>query len=124
MTWAIDPDLVETIADMGDENGYRVATPDDGTLPGGGGRAWPGPGWNGSDRHGRRGRLPLPYADPDLVALTHNGLQADLGTARTDGAVTVLAALLPSASLVERRRLADRRLPRPGHPRRARPGRA
>ena len=77
VTWAIDPDLVETIADMGDDNGYQVVTPDNGTVPGGGGdlaRAW-----LERLRIATAGEdvLPLPYADPDLVALTHNGLQGD-----------------------------------------------
>ena len=30
----LDPDLVETVADMADGNSYRVATPDGGTVPG------------------------------------------------------------------------------------------
>ena len=100
VTWAIDPDLVETIADMGDENGYQVATPDNGTVPGEGGEL--ARSWLERLRIATSGEdvLPLPYADPDLVALTHNGLQSELGTARIDGA-TVLAELLPAASLVE-----------------------
>ena len=85
---------------MGDDNGYRVATTNNRTVPGEGGdlaRAW-----LERLRIATAGEdvLPLPYADPDLVALTHNGLQGDLGSARTDG-VAVLAELLPSASLVE-----------------------
>ena len=27
LTWVLDPDLVETVADMADGNSYRVATP-------------------------------------------------------------------------------------------------
>ena len=34
MTWAIDPDLLETVADMGDGNGYQVARPTAATVAG------------------------------------------------------------------------------------------
>jgi hypothetical protein len=100
LTWAIDPDLVDTVADMADENGYLVATPNNETVPGGGGQL--ARDWLERLRIVTAGEdvLPLPYGDPDLVALVHNGLQGDLGTARTEGAA-VLAGLLPSASLVE-----------------------
>ena len=36
ITWVIDPDLLETVADMADQDGYRVRDPADPsrTLPG------------------------------------------------------------------------------------------
>ena len=121
VTWAIDPDLVEAVADMADDNGYLVATPDGGTVPGGGGR-WPSD-WLERLRIATAGAdvLALPYADPDLVALVHNGLQGDVATARTVGARGPGRAA-PVGQPGRGHRLADQRLPRPGHPRRPRPG--
>ncbi len=100
VTWAIDPDLVETVADMADENGYLVATRGDGSVPGGGGAL--AQQWLDRLRTATAGAdvLALPYADPDMAALVHNGQPRHVAQARTIGA-EALTALLPSASVID-----------------------
>jgi Family of unknown function (DUF6049) len=100
VTWAIDPDLVATVADMADGNGYRVVSPDGGTVPGGGGGL--AQRWLGELRDATAGRdvLALPYADPDLAALVHHGREADIARALDVGA-GVFAQQLPAASIVD-----------------------
>jgi hypothetical protein len=99
VTWAIDPDLVETVADMADSNSYRVATPDGRTVPGTGDVL--AKRWLTELRAATAGRdvLALPYADPDLTALVHHGRGAEIPRARVAGA-DVLARLLPAADVV------------------------
>jgi hypothetical protein len=99
LTWVLDPDLVETVADMADGNSYRVAAPDGGTVPGTGDvRA---KRWLTELRAATAGRdvLALPYADPDLAALVRHGDESEIPRARVTG-VDVLADLLPSADVV------------------------
>jgi hypothetical protein len=100
VTWAIDPDLVDTVADMADENGYLVATSGDTSVPGGGGAL--AQQWLDRLRTATAGAdvLALPYADPDVAALVHNGQPRHAAEARQIGAET-LAALLPSASVTD-----------------------
>ena len=99
VTWAIDPDLIETVADMADENGYLVATRGDGSVPGGGGAL--AQQWLDRLRAATAGAdvLALPYADPDVAALVHNGQPQHLAQSRSIGA-EALSALLPSASVI------------------------
>ena len=123
VTWAIDPDLVETVADMADENGYLVATRGDGSVPGGGGAL--AQQWLDRLRAATAGAdvLALPYADPDLAALVHDGRPRRRRPARRHNR---RRGADRAAALGERRRrhrLAGRRLPRPGHPRRPAAGR-
>ncbi len=98
VTWAIDPDLVETVQDMAD--GYRVVA-DGGrsTVPGGGSGL--ARSWLEALQAATAGAqvLPLPYADPDVVAIVRHGAPAEVARARTVGADT-LTRLLPAASLV------------------------
>ncbi len=97
VTWAIDPELVATVEDMAD--GYRVVA-DGGrsTVPGGG--AALAQRWLEELRAFTAGAqvLPLPYADPDLVALVRHGALGDVTRARTTG-TELLTAALPGADL-------------------------
>jgi len=82
---AIDPALVQTAALMGDPAGYQVIGPDGGPVPGTGGAA--ASRWLDQLASVARGGcvIALPYADADLVALTHGGM-TDLATRTiTDG---------------------------------------
>jgi len=79
LTWVLDPDLVETVAVMAD--GYRVAAPDGGTVPGTGDVL--AKRWLTELRAATAGRdvLGLPYADPDVTALVHHGDASDIARA-------------------------------------------
>ena len=97
ITWVVDPALLDAAADMA--NGYRVRAPDGSTVAGGGsGLAGL---WLDRLRTVTAGRpvLPLPFGDPDLVALDRHGLGGDLVRA-SETADTVLADVLPLASPV------------------------
>ena len=98
VTWALDPALVESVADMAD--GYRIRTPRGGTVAGGGtGLAQR---WLADLRSATDGAdvLVLPYADVDVAALVRQGMPTDVARARSAGAA-VLAQLLPAASTVD-----------------------
>ncbi|MDQ1600951.1 MAG: hypothetical protein QOD68_2425 [Actinomycetota bacterium] len=99
LTWVLDPDLVETVADMADGNSYRVAAPDGGTVPGTGDVL--AKRWLTELRAATAGRdvLALPYADPDLTALVRHGNESEIPRARVTGS-DVLADLLPAADVV------------------------
>jgi hypothetical protein len=82
VTWAVDPDLIETTADMAD--GYQVRS---------GAELRPGTGqqaareWLDNLRDALRisDAVTLGYADPDATALQHNGLDKDLIAATSLG---------------------------------------
>jgi hypothetical protein len=99
LTWVLDPDLVETVADMADGNSYRVSSPAGGTVPGTGDVL--AKRWLTELRAATAGRdvLALPYADPDLTALVRHGNESEIPRARVTG-VDVLAGLLPAADVV------------------------
>lgn len=70
VTWVIDPDLLASVDAMTEE--YQVAT-DDGTVAGGGqeeARAWLG---DLKDAVADAEVVALPFADPDLASLAHQG---------------------------------------------------
>ncbi len=74
VTWVIDPDLLETVADMADQDGYRVRDPADPsrTLPGGGAdvaATWLAQATTVLGAGPASSVLTTPYADPDVVAL-------------------------------------------------------
>lgn len=96
VTWAVDPDLVETVADMAD--GYPVVAANGGTVAGGGQVL--AQRWLAALRAATAGApvLALPYADPDLVAVVHGGGPSDLALSTTVGSQS-LSALLPQATL-------------------------
>ena len=97
ITWVVDPALLDAAADMAD--GYRVRAPDGSVVPGGGsGLAGL---WLDRLRTVTAGRpvLPLPFGDPDLVALDRHGLRGDLVRSTETGG-TVLAEVLPLAGPV------------------------
>lgn len=98
VTWAIDPELVETVQDMADNDGYQVDADDGSTVPGG--AAGLARSWLEQLQAATAGAqvLPLPYADPDAVALVRHGALGELARSRTVGQ-DVLAALLPAANL-------------------------
>ena len=100
VTWAIDPELVESVEAMADRNGYRVASPSGGTVPGGGGGL--AQQWLAQLQSVTAGAavVALPYADPDLTALVRHGLAGDVARTRSAGAA-VLARFLPAASTVD-----------------------
>lgn len=85
VTWAVDPDLVHTAEAM--TRPYTVLRGGDRTRPGTG--TAEATAWLASLRDAsRRGEvLALPYADPDVVALTRpaSGLAGDVATAQTYG---------------------------------------
>ena len=98
VTWAMDPDLIESVADMAD--GYRVQTPDGRTVPGGG--AGLAQRWLADLRSATEGAdaLALPYGDVDVAALVRQDMPSDVDHARTAGAAA-LAAVLPSVSTID-----------------------
>lgn len=95
LTWAIDPELVETVADMAD--GYEVLGPA-GPVPGTG--APLAGAWLEGLAAATSGRpvLALPFGDPDLTALTRAGLGPDVARSIERGR-QVLGARLSSAQL-------------------------
>ena len=99
LTWVLDPDLVETVADMADGNSYRVAAPDGGTVRGTGDVL--AKRWLTELRAATASRevLALPYADPDLTALVRHGRESEIPRARLTG-TDVIARLLPAADVV------------------------
>ena len=99
LTWVTDPALLQGAADLAD--GYRVASGGK-TQRGHGGdsaEAWlrtAGPLLRTARAEGRL--LTLPYADPDIEALTRAGLGSDVGIAVRRGAEQVSATLdVPAA---------------------------
>ncbi|MDQ1625157.1 MAG: hypothetical protein QOJ49_655 [Actinomycetota bacterium] len=88
LTWVVDPALLDSAKDMG--NGYQVRTA---AGPNGSAGTADGTGagtaneWLDLLRSASAGAgvLALPYGDPDVVALQHNDLTADLVTARAKG---------------------------------------
>ncbi|MGH3937246.1 MAG: DUF6049 family protein [Pseudonocardiaceae bacterium] len=117
---AIDPLLLETVEAM--SHGYRVARPDrtshrpDEISEGTG--AEDARSWLARLRSAVQGRcvMPLPYADPDLVALSRAGL-TDLEALATSTGIRLVRTLLevqpltgvtwPSGGVLDERTLAD-----------------
>lgn len=102
LTWAADPALLQGAADLAD--GYRYlnggkSKAGDGTAAA---EAWvqaAGPVLRSARAEGRL--LTLPYADPDIEALTRVGLGSDVGIAVRRGAEQVSASLdVPAADAV------------------------
>jgi Family of unknown function (DUF6049) len=83
VTWVLDPDLLQTVADMAD--GYEVGHVT-AHKPGRG--AGVAAQWLQSLRTATAGDvvLALPYADPDVLALQHNGRGADIPVAIREAA--------------------------------------
>lgn len=79
VTWAVDADLVETVASM--TTPYDVTGPDGQRRTGAGTIA--AGGWLTRLRAAVQGQqvVSLPYADPDVNALARAGLEADVATA-------------------------------------------
>jgi hypothetical protein len=98
VTWAIDPDLVETVAAMA--RGYRVARPGGGTVPGGAGGL--AERWLAELQSATAGAavISLPYADIDSAALVRHGQPGEVAKARAAGAAT-LARLLPAVTTLD-----------------------
>jgi hypothetical protein len=95
VTWAVDPELLETVQDMAD--GYDVVSSGGrATVPGGGSGL--ARSWLEQLQAATAGEpvLPLPYADPDVVAMIRHGVPGDVARARSTGA-DVVAGLLPAA---------------------------
>ena len=81
LSWVIDPDLLDSAADMSKPAGYlRVAG--DGTQPGTGGIS--AAAWLDQIRTATATSevVALPYADPDITALRRGGLSSDVTNAR------------------------------------------
>ena len=90
VTVVTDPDLLATARQM--KGGYDVPAPDGSREPGGGqgaAEAWLArlTGFVGTGAQG--GVLALPYADPDVSALSRGGLEDLVRTAVADGAAVV-----------------------------------
>ncbi|MDQ1688304.1 MAG: hypothetical protein QOK42_1279 [Frankiaceae bacterium] len=86
LTWVADPALLQGAADLAD--GYRLV---DGKRTTEGKRAGPAGTWLRTattvlrDASDQGSLITLPYADPDLAALTRNGLGTDFGVAARRG---------------------------------------
>jgi len=100
LTWAIDPELLDAVVEMAEEDGYEVLAPDGSLVPGGGSAV--AAGWLDRLEAATAGRdvLALPYGDPDITALTRAGLGADLERARERGQ-GLLSDALPSAVILQ-----------------------
>lgn len=99
VTWVVDPDLLDTAHTM--TTGYRTAAGDDSqgaradnTKEGAGGSN--ASNWLTSAKSAVQGRevVSLPYADPDLASIAHNGsgskaLSGELAKSATAGQFTV-----------------------------------
>jgi hypothetical protein len=88
VTWVIEPDLLETVADMADEDGYQVRDPGEPsrTLPGTGAdvaAAWLTQAGTVLAAGPASSVLTTPYADPDVVALRRANRIDDLTFAST-----------------------------------------
>ena len=99
LTWALDPELIETVADMAGPAGYLVAAGTDKPTPGTGALA--ARAWLAELRVATSGRplLVLPYADPDVTALVRHGRVNDVTRAMLAGA-DVITRELPAASVL------------------------
>ena len=95
VSWAVDPELLEAVQDMAD--GYDVVSSGGrATVPGGGSGL--ARSWLEQLQAATAGEpvVPLPYADPDVVAMVRHGVPGDVARARSTGA-DVVAGLLPAA---------------------------
>ncbi|MBB6372916.1 hypothetical protein BKA01_000138 [Pseudonocardia eucalypti] len=83
---AVDPDLLRTVRDMSQPDGYRVRGPDGAESAGRGAQS--AKQWLDRLRAVAAGRcvIPIPYADADLVALSRAGLDDLARYATKDGA--------------------------------------
>ncbi|WP_373564172.1 DUF6049 family protein [Streptomyces sp. SID8380] len=102
VTWVIDPDLVNTVADMA--NGYRLAGKDGKTVAGPKKNKDAATSWLNALGKALTGHsvVALPYGDPDLASIAHNGTKvpttlARLKTATDIGRSTTLS--IPDADL-------------------------
>lgn len=97
VTWALDPMLVEDAADM--TAGYTVGSPDGKITRGTGTPA--AKSWLAQLRSAVAGHhvLPLPYADPDVTAVSRTALAAEIGDASTSGRA-ILTRDLPGSQLL------------------------
>ena len=123
VTWAVDPELLETVQDMAD--GYDVVSSGGrATVPGGGSGL--ARSWLEQLQAATVGEpvLPLPYADPDVVAMIRHGVCRATSPGPASTGADVVAGLLPAAEPHRGDRLAGQRLPRPRAPSARWPGAA
>ncbi|WP_431035167.1 DUF6049 family protein [Streptomyces sp. P6-2-1] len=89
VTWVIDPDLINTVSDMA--NGYRLAGKDGKTVAGAKKNRDAAANWLNALGKALKGRpvVALPYGDPDLASIAHNGAKIPTTLARLKTATDV-----------------------------------
>ncbi|MGE9696148.1 DUF6049 family protein [Streptomyces sp. NRRL F-5630] len=89
VTWVIDPDLINTVADMA--NGYRLAGADGKTVAGSKKNRDAAATWLNALGKALTGQsvVALPYGDPDLASIAHNGAKIPTTLARLKTATDV-----------------------------------
>ncbi|EDY45862.2 DUF6049 family protein [Streptomyces sp. SPB074] len=89
VTWVIDPDLINTVADMAD--GYRLAGKDGKTVAGSKKNKDAAASWLDTLGKALAGRsvVALPYGDPDLASIAHNGTKVPTTLARLKTATDI-----------------------------------
>lgn len=98
VTWVVDPDLLASVAAMA--SGYQLPGKDDKTVPGSKANQQAATKWIDDLTHAIEGQkiIALPFADPDLASMAHNGTKvagtlAHLKSATEAGAGTVESVL-------------------------------
>ncbi len=86
LTWVVDPDLLDSAADMSAPNGYRVVA---GSRTKAGGGTVSAADWLEQVKTATATSevVALPYADPDITALRRGGLSSDVQNARNTGTI-------------------------------------
>jgi hypothetical protein len=101
VTWVIDPDLINTVADMA--GGYRLADKDGKTVAGAKKNREAAANWLNELGKALKGHtvVALPYGDPDLASIAHNGAKVPSTLARLKTATDVgrLTLSIPDTDL-------------------------
>jgi Family of unknown function (DUF6049) len=92
LSWVIDPDLLDSAAEMSNPKGYRVVS-GDGTKLGTGGQS--ATDWLTQVKAATATSevVALPYADPDITALSRGQLGSDVRSARQTGTANATKSL-------------------------------
>jgi Family of unknown function (DUF6049) len=98
LSWVVDPDLLDSATVMSSPKGYRVGS-GEGTKPGTGTQS--AADWLTQVKAATANSdvIPLPYADPDITALTRGGLGSDVLSAHDDDVMQTAATDLGRAQV-------------------------